>query len=224
MAAHLVHEDDHPPGATLCGQLGNALVQFVQHDGVVAFTSFTVGGLFELGSAHLGNSGTDPLAARLVVDPQHRQSGMLQHVHQGLVVAFSFLVVFLAQMREHARQRCCGAGATGPDVAKAENVFLGQPWRGVAFIAIDAKVARAGSFADHHDEGRWRSACGQHQSGVLADGFHLAIVTFKRLRNHSANGIEAVEWIDQVTQLGVVAHDRSEVLVNQQQTDDQDGQ
>jgi len=178
---------------------------------------------FQRRGIDVGHPCTHALAARLVVNPEHGKSCALQHVHQRLEVTAALFMAVLAQVREHAGQRSRSARAAGPGVAHADDVFAGQPRCGVAFVAVDAEIARAGRFTDHHDQCGWWRACRQRQARILSDGGHLPVVPLRGNDGQIKQGIHAVEGVDLVAQLGVVAHERGEILKHQEGTPEGEG-
>ena len=220
MAAHLVQHHHSAALALLGGQVCQALVQALEHDVVQAVAaSGAQFGVFLGRGVGVGNAVASALAARLVVHPQNGQACVLQHVHQPFKVGAARLVAIAAQVRKHARHRGRRAGAASPGVASADEVWPGRQQRGgVAFVAVDAKVARAAGFAQHqHQQRRLGLACvAGTQLGVAPHGQDGARVHAQRFGGNVAQRIDGVEGVDQVAQLGVVAHGGGKVLEHQQ--------
>ena len=73
MAAHLVHHHHHTPRRARLVQGRNALVQVLQHDFVKTLTVSTQAWHLQRARQRLSDTGTQALAARLIVQPQHFQ-------------------------------------------------------------------------------------------------------------------------------------------------------
>jgi len=146
VAAHLMHHDHDAFGFTICRQCLNAFVQLLQHDLVKTLALFAKSGVLKFFGQSLRDPFTDTFATRLIVDPQYCQTGMVQNINQTFVIDFTRLEVLLAQVREHAGDRGCGAGATGHHPLQADDIFFGKFWGGCSFVAIHAKVTHARRF------------------------------------------------------------------------------
>jgi hypothetical protein len=125
MAAHLVHHHHHAAGAPDRIQRGDALVEVLEHDLVETLTPAAQGRIFQRAGEHLAHAFTQALAPGLVVQPQHRQPGALQHVQQVLIRLAGGFMGLLAQVREHAGHRRLGVGAAGAHIAEIGQAALG---------------------------------------------------------------------------------------------------
>ena len=89
MAAHLVHHDHHTFGAAFCRKRLNALINFLQHDFVKAFTVFAQSRVLQFLSEGLRYAFTNAFATRLIVNPKDSQACMIQNVDQAFVIIFA---------------------------------------------------------------------------------------------------------------------------------------
>ena len=170
MAAHLVQHHHNTFGAPLGGERGNPRIQALQHDAVQALARRAQSGVLAVIGVCRGHARADALATGLVVDPEDCQTRAGKHIEHGLVVRRAIVKVLAAQVGKHAGHRRRGAGAARPGIAKADHLFAGQSWGGVARIAIDAEVHAAGSFAQYQDEQRRLAltCVGGAQLGILS--------------------------------------------------------
>ena len=142
----------------------------------------------------------------------------MKHIDQAFVIVFARFKVFFAQMRKHTRDRCGCACAARHHAAQAHGVFFRQLGRRVAIVAIETKIAHACCFTQYQQNQGWFvGGLGGYQLGILPYGQQRFVVALKGLGSDHANGVITVERIDQIAQLGVVAHDGREILKNSQQ-------
>ncbi|MPM92716.1 hypothetical protein SDC9_139852 [bioreactor metagenome] len=145
MTAHLVH-DQYQALCAACGvQLGDALVQAAEQQGIQAFAILGAQRLagrriHAVGGIGHGDALAHAFAACLVVHPKHGQSGGLQYVEQVVMLDLGGVKAFAAQVGEHAGHRFAGAGAAGAGVTPAQHIALGQLGVGIALITVEAEV------------------------------------------------------------------------------------
>ena len=168
----------------------------------------------------MGDAVAHTLAAGLVVEPEHREAGGLQHIEQVLVLVVARLEGALAQAGKHAGHRRQCVGAARLHIAPAQHFARRQFRRGVACIAVQREVVGARRFADDdHEHGRPRLpgvAGAQRRPG--RDRHQLAAARDQRLERHHAGRVQAGDRIHHVAQVDVVAHQRRQFALQQQRS------
>ena len=211
MASHLVHHQHHALGALLRRQGCQPLVEASQQHFVVALAAGAVLRIVQAGGVDVRDAIAHALAAaRLVVDPQHRQARALQHVQQVLRIAVAVQEGVAREAGEHAGHGGRGAGAAGPGVAEGCHLRAGEFRRRVARIAVHPEVAGAPRFAQHQHQ-QPRMAGGGGDLRVHADRQQRAR-TVLAADSDFGHRVDRIERVQQVAQLLVVAHGRRERL------------
>ena len=125
---------------------------------------------------------------------------------------------FFAQMRKHAGYRCLGVGAAGAYIAEVGQLPLFEQGLqlgcGVAGVAAQAEVGGARGFTHYHHQQRGAGLVGVAGAGagIFAHGLQGLLRARRGVGHHFGHGIHAVERVDEVAHLLVVAHDRGKVL------------
>ncbi len=212
VAAHQVEGDQL--AALLALHPGDLLIQPLQQDLVIAGIPFTVFGEglgLDLQGGHVI---AHPLAAAVVLLPQHGDSGVLQHVQQAVSGLGQGLVVFTArEVGKHAGHRDRGGGTTGAYVPEGDEIrLLHGEAVGLLLVAVEGVILAAGRLP-HHQE---------HQGWLVALGDHPGICAYRLIRDRGSEenipgvAIEAAHIVggDYLLDDGVVvAPDRGIVLV-----------
>ncbi|MNX38409.1 hypothetical protein D3C86_687490 [compost metagenome] len=167
MAAHQV--EGHQLAALLALHPGDLPIQPLQQDLVIARIPFTVFGEglgLDLQGGHVI---AYPLAAAVVLLPQHRDTGVLQHVQQAVPGLGQGLVITTArEVGEHAGHRDRGGGATGAHVPEGDEIrLLHGEAVGLLLVAVEGVVLAAGRLP-HHQEHQGRLAALVHHPGICA--------------------------------------------------------
>ena len=168
VAAHQVEGDQL--AALLALHPGDLPIQPLQQDLVIAGVPFTVFGEglgLDLQGGHVI---AHPLAAAVVLLPQHGDSGVLQHVQQAVSGLGQGLVVFTArQVGEHAGHRDRGGGTTGAYVPEGDEIrLLHGEAVGLLLVAVEGVVLAAGRLP-HHQEHQGRLLMLADHPGIGAD-------------------------------------------------------
>ncbi len=144
-------------------------IQPLQHHLVVAGSLLAVLGKILGLDLDGGHVLAHPLAAAIVLLPQHGDTGVLQHIQhavaglgQGVVIAAS------RQVGEHAGHRDRGGGAAGAHVAKRDHARFprGEAVGGLA-VTVEGVVLAARRLP-HHQEHQGRLAALPHHPGIRA--------------------------------------------------------
>ncbi|MNH10731.1 hypothetical protein D3C79_702180 [compost metagenome] len=155
-----------------------------------------------------------PLAAAVVLLPQHGDTGVLQHVQQAVPGLGQGLVITTArEVGEHAGHRDRGGGATGAHILEGDQLLLlaGEAV-GLLLVAVEGVILAARRLADHQE----------HQGRLVALAHHLGIGTDRLVRDgggeHHIPGVaidtpDIVGRYDFLDQAVVVAPDRGVILV-----------
>ena len=218
MVAHLVQHHHRAQLLALGRQGGELALHLAQHDFIQAVTRVAQAGLLQVARVGVGHTVAQALAARLVVDPHHGQPGALQHVEQVFVAVAAFFVRLFAQVRKHAGYRCLGVGAARAHIAEVGQLPLPeqgvQLGGGVAGVAAQAEVGGARGFTHHHHQqgGPGLVGVAGAGAGIFAHGLQGLLRAWGGVGHHPGHGIHAVERVDEVAHLLVVAHDRCKVL------------
>ena len=136
---------DHEHGVAL--DRWQVLLQLAQQHLVVAALRVAQRRILAVAEELLGGAHGEPLAAGVVVDPDHVVAGAHQHVEQVLaVLRHAVLVLGAADAAEHARQRRRGVGAAAVHVAEVHGRQRAHLRVGVAAVTEAAVAGGAGGF------------------------------------------------------------------------------
>ena len=157
MAAHLVHHQHHAFGAAHGVERFDAGIQAIEHGGVGAFAFATQTGQLQRARVRIGHAVTNASATRLVVDPQDREAGALQHIEQVFFMRRLVAAIIAGERGEHAGHGNLGIGAAGSHIAEIHQIALGLPLGkfggGRARVAIELPVLGPRGFThDHHQQ------------------------------------------------------------------------
>ena len=127
---------------------------------------------------NIGDAVTRPFAAFVIFLPEHRNTGLRDHIHQAFAMAGDLaIVICMIHDRKNARHRnrCCRPA--GPHILKRQHPrnFLGK-FRCRAGIAIGLHTLRPCGFPDHQEH--------QSRLAVARDLHHLMGVIADRLEWH----------------------------------------
>ena len=114
---------------------------------VLALVAGTQLSICVLGGLVVRHPVTDPFAARIVVSPHDADASALKHIEQPFsAFGQAVLVLILADVQEHARQRNCGSGTARAHVREADDITLLQLRICIAGVAIEGEVGGACGF------------------------------------------------------------------------------